>query len=475
MEAQKSIIPLKPSLAAWFLSFLGFVVAYLLFKSHLRKSVKRGDSHVHEKRSSQRIVVDASCIPSELHHVENVSQAASQEPPLAFDCRPSHRNLTLRRRDLKSPSPTRQVDQVPKLLLTWDSARPSQSVSHQQQDDVSPPKSVEQVRMPEDRPLMSHTTQPCDEYQKYIFSLSAKHNASEFPFFQLPCEVRNIIYHIFVQRDSNKIAITSRAVQDSFKRRKLSLPVGRNSSKASRTLPQRSWGSMTKSNCLPYLNGLAQTCRLAYQESSHILYRKNHFSFSSAHMLREFIVRSSWSHVQAIQGMIVASLSYEYASRRHICLRRLGYIQPFTNLKMLWLNECWDVLLADDSREYARGLMIWLVKVGNTMELLQKIVITSTEETANMPRRSRLGMDFQQIPDWVHSYTSKPDAMYPTTEVHLTDTLERVYRPLHPARCGKTFQDCATCVEEEKTLSQSKLQAIARGSRYKRRRSGDME
>ena len=202
--------------------------------------------------------------------------------------------------------------------------------------------------------------------------------------------------------------------------------------------------NMMKSSFIPYLNGLAQTCRLAYKESSHILYQENRFSFDSAASLQCFAYRSLPSHVQAIQNLEVTGLTLpsKYGNPHHICLGRLKLFQPFASLTTLYLKERRELFAENGPILYAEKLMIELVRVGNTMEALQTIFISSSEWASKIPLYSLIQLDFDRIPDWIYTdYFIQHPRLAPH-QVWLLETLKRVHRPLGPRQRDEPIGDC---------------------------------
>ena len=417
MEALTSLIFLRSLLGALSLIMFGLIVIYLRIGSYASNGVRQKDHNNSDRRSGHLRALESGSLLLRLPQDENVSRAGHQESSQAIEIQPS-------------PNDTRS----------------SQSVKHHQKAGMGYPKRTQQVRTQDKSRSMNYATFATLSRtygQEHTVSFQTNNETRITPFFQLPAEIRELIYCEFVRHNSN-IVMTFRAAISPLRIRKsddcseLSPPLG---SEAYQALLRKYDENTMKSSFIPYLNGLAQTCRLAYQESSHVLYRQNHFSFSNADMLNNFVYSSLSSHVQAIQEITVTDLLSGRGNLRHLCFRRLKLLQPFKTLRILHLTEWREVPSVDTSKLYAERLMIGLVRVANTLEAFQKIIITSSEKREKMQEYSRIQLDFDRIPDWIYSYEFKPHPEFSPLFVSLIETLERVHRPLRLEQCEEPLED----------------------------------
>ena len=193
---------------------------------------------------------------------------------------------------------------------------------------------------------------------------------------------------------------------------------------------------------VPYLNGLAQTCRLAYYASIHLLFQAHAFSLASRTHLHRFICDFRPIHLQSIRELTIKSLSLvgfdPYSTRRYwVEPRDLKLLKPFTELRVLRLIEIhiWDDLRSLNPRYHARDLMIELVRACDALHSLQKIVIKSNDILSNLSQYSQLAFDYDDIPGWTYSLSYITRRLF--RMIDLTEALERVHRPLWPKRCEK--------------------------------------
>ena len=193
---------------------------------------------------------------------------------------------------------------------------------------------------------------------------------------------------------------------------------------------------------IPYLNGLAQTCRLAYQESSHLLFQAHAFSFTWGVYLQGFIRDHRPIHLQSITELTVQDLSRprpfsdDVDQGGGIQPRDLQLLKPFTGLRILSLDEAsFDLTRLKDPRNYPRELIKGLARAGYVLESLQTIVVRSRIIDAQLNHYSQTAFDFDDIPGWVYSYSYSPTIDEERDwDNNFTETLQRVHGPPQPER-----------------------------------------
>ena len=192
---------------------------------------------------------------------------------------------------------------------------------------------------------------------------------------------------------------------------------------------------------LPYLNGLAQTCRLTFQESSHFLYQESHFSFENGTDLKIFIDHSLPVHMQAIKELTIKYISQSSPGRNlanwyQVQPRDLKLLKPFAGLKILHPEDYRNLKIGDHPESRLRKLMIGLAKAAHKLDSLQTITVSSTELRRNTPRYPQNWLDADDSPGWVYS-SSFVDMPKHRATVEFIETLQRVHRPLWAERRGQ--------------------------------------
>ena len=257
---------------------------------------------------------------------------------------------------------------------------------------------------------------------------TATSNQIQSPFFRLPPELRTMIYKTCLsvrsKKRRNPDVISLISLDDA---------------------QHYSWYG--RSFSVSYLNPLAQSCRLAYQESSTLLYEQNHFIFESDRCLRKFIGSLQPIHIRSIQ-----KLSVEYIARLfpfsgwtrpwwpriHPETLDLLRLSDLSNLKFLHLEEHRVHLTERElvpRQPDTKKLMRDLVKMSRTLESLQTIVVRSQRRMQLMPHYMSVLFDFDDISGWVYSCSFVPSTPLGYS-ANLTETLQRVHRPLQPKHRG---------------------------------------
>ena len=166
-----------------------------------------------------------------------------------------------------------------------------------------------------------------------------------------------------------------------------------------------------------YLNGLAQTCRLAYYDSSHLLFQTHAFHFRSGSLLRKFISGSMPIHLQSIheltvlsltQSSLAAALGLECAR----CLKPcdLKVLKPFPGLRILHLKDnSYRERYKYGAGKYSRKLMTALARASNAhnLESLQTVILTSVDYDHHRLKYAQLNLDFDDISGWVYSFSAE--------------------------------------------------------------------
>ena len=250
---------------------------------------------------------------------------------------------------------------------------------------------------------------------------------SQSPLFKMPREIRDIMYTCLSWSFPQMIVMTTRPIEAS------------NSLWAKDEAPsQRSRARPPPGPLrLPYINGLAHTCRQAYEESSHILFQDHGFSLGSWQMLHLLTESFLPRNIQAIQELVIKfhTLQLDRDLGRIDCysLRNLKALQPFANLTTLNIRLVQDLEDVGDRGLNPKKLIKKVVKASATLEFLQTIVITSSELRALVRRYARMRLDFDDIPGWIYSFDSTEHPAKHRLAL-LIETLRRVHKPLWPPR-----------------------------------------
>ena len=266
--------------------------------------------------------------------------------------------------------------------------------------------------------LQARSIEPCTTVSNSIWS-------------QLPGELRDMVYKEFTGRDPAEIPMTSRS-SALYEIRRLHKGNTAHISESDTDLDDQNYGHL-----VPFLNGLAHTCRQAYLESSHLLYQQNQLKFKVEGDLRSFIYKLPPAQKQFVRKISVkAVLSLDPPCEQGFecpsCPNTFRLLKGFTGLKHIHMEEDRIFQPRQSAGLPSRDLLHELVKFCRPLESLETIVITSREAENIMPQYAQNQIDFDTIPGWVYSFTFV--IRRPHLEVELTETLQRVHRPLQPER-----------------------------------------
>ena len=176
---------------------------------------------------------------------------------------------------------------------------------------------------------------------------------------------------------------------------------------------------------VPSLNGLSQSCRTAYIESSHLFYQLNSFKFSDAQDIEKFVGDTQPVHLQQIRKLTL--------KRFVLNVDNLKFLDSFHSLKALhlkWYCDYW---------EYGRGgttkpFMKCLVGAARKLKRLETITVKSQVFSNHLPHFLEMTLDFDHIPGWVLSCQTDYDGPVGPASgwqvVKVTFVLQRVYGPL---------------------------------------------
>ena len=192
---------------------------------------------------------------------------------------------------------------------------------------------------------------------------------------------------------------------------------------------------------VPSLNGLSQSCRTAYTESSHLFYQLNSFKFSHVDLVQKFVRDTQLIHLQQIR---------ELSLKRFVLhVDNLEFLESFHGLKALHLTKhCnyWEYGRGNTTKPFMKRLM----GTARKLKQLETITVKSQVFSNHLPHFLEMTLDFDHIPGWVLSCQTDYDGPVGPASgwqvVKVTFVLQRVYGPLW--RPKEDPKDSAEILEE---------------------------
>ena len=217
--------------------------------------------------------------------------------------------------------------------------------------------------------------------------------------FRIPLEVRLVIYKQLARRDGNLKLELWETVE-------------------SRMLHNRKWNVGSESfgkhvfTIVPYLNGLSQTCRQAYVESNHLLYKLNNITFSNIRLVEALVGTMDAATIQHIQELTILSIQRfnlfdvrmdaPSNSTSLACPRQFKLLRNFEDLKTLRLRDEYLSFRRPSKENTIFGMRNLLSGV-SPLTKLQLIILKSRVDSNEVRDYLQVTLGYDDLPGWNYS------------------------------------------------------------------------